>query len=122
MSERPNLDELQKLAARGAEGPVCMLNLIRLKPEGGAESYSRYAAAVAPLLAKVGGELVYAGSGAELLIGTADDRWDLVLIVRYPTRQAFVEMTTSEEYRAVMQLREDSLVRSVLLATDPTGL
>jgi uncharacterized protein (DUF1330 family) len=96
-----------------------MLNLIKLRPDGGAESYAAYMAAVAPLLAKVGGRAHYAGRGAELVIGRDGDDWDLVLVIEYPARKALIDMISSEEYRAVQHLRDDSLTRSVLLATDP---
>jgi hypothetical protein len=42
------------------------LNLLRFK-EGGRSSYDEYARAVVPFLAKVGGEVVYAGDGSTAL-------------------------------------------------------
>ena len=96
-----------------------MLNLLKFKPDGGLASYQKYMAAVAPLLAKVGGAARYVGSGAELLIGVDGDDWDLVLVVEYPTRSALLKMATSPEYLEIRHLRDDSLTRSVLLATDP---
>ena len=119
MAEALNADQLPKFVARAGEGPVAMLNLIKLKPDGGAESYMAYMAAVAPLLARVGGHARYVGRGAELVIGRADEQWDLVLLIEYPTRQALLDMIGSPEYRAIQHLRDDSLARSVLLATDP---
>ena len=105
--------------ARAGDGPVVMLNLIKFKPDGGAESYAAYMEAVTPLLAGVGGRAIYVGRGAELVIGRSDENWDLVLVVEYPRRQALLDMTTSPEYLAIQHLRDDSLSRSVLLATDP---
>lgn len=119
MAEAPNQDQFAAFAARAAEGPVAMLNLLKFIPDGGAETYARYMAAVAPLLAHVGGRVQYLGRGGELLIGRAHDDWDLVLVVQYPTRQALLDMIQSPAYLAIRPLRDDSVERSVLLATDP---
>jgi uncharacterized protein (DUF1330 family) len=112
-----NLDQMRALLARRTEGPVRMVNLLKFKPDGGRASYMRYAEATAPLVAKVGGSLVYAGTPAELLIG--DQTWDLFVLVEYPTRQAFLDMVSAPEYQATEHLRHEALERSVLYATDP---
>ncbi len=122
MAEAPNADQMAAFAARGADGPVVMLNLLKFKRDGGAEMYARYAAAAAPLVAKVGGELMYGGQGAELVIGAAGQDWDLVALVRYPNRRALLTMAMSRAYREIQHLRDESLERSVLMATDPVSL
>jgi uncharacterized protein (DUF1330 family) len=94
-----------------------MLNLIELLPDGGAERYAEYGVAVAPLLAGVGGRVVWSGLGAETLIG--DGHWDLVLLVQYPSRQALLDMIGSPEYQAIAHLRTEALVRAELRALDP---
>lgn len=106
-------------AARATVGPVVMLNLIKFQPDGGQESYRKYTEAVAPLLAAVEGEIVYMGRGAELVIGSDDNDWDLVLLVRYPSRGHMLKMATSSAYAEIKHLRDDSLSRSVVLSTDP---
>lgn len=120
MAELPNPDQMEAFLARKDDGPVVMLNLLKFKPDGGAERYAEYGAAVGPLLAKVEGKPVYAGNGSELLIGTED--WDMVLMVQYPSRGAMLDMIMSDEYRAVQHLRDEAIVRSVLLATDPAAV
>ena len=117
--ENINAQALTKLQESAGIGPVVMLNLLRFKPEGGSESYSAYGTAVAPLLEKAGGEIVYAGQPNELVIGR--DKWDLMLLVRYPTRGAFLQMITSAEYLEISNLRDAALDESVLYATDPLG-
>ena len=57
------------------------------------------------------------GDAAELVIGS--ETWDMVAIVEYPSRAAFIEMVTSPEYQKIVHLREEALERSVLYATDP---
>jgi len=94
-----------------------MLNLLAFKPEGGEERYMEYGAAVAPLLEKVGGRIVFAGRPAAVLLG--DGSWDLVALVEYPTRQAFLDMISSEEYQAIAHLRTEALSKGELHPMDP---
>jgi uncharacterized protein (DUF1330 family) len=40
--------------------------------------------------------------------------WDLIALVEYPTRQAFLDMVGSEEYRAIEHLRSEALLAGEL--------
>jgi uncharacterized protein (DUF1330 family) len=84
-----------------------MLNLLRFKPDGGKERYAEYGAAVAPLLEKAGAWVVFLGEAALPLLG--EGRWDSVLLVEYPTGQAFLDMIGSAEYQAIGHLRTEAL-------------
>jgi uncharacterized protein (DUF1330 family) len=112
----PNEEAMAAFAGRASEGPVYMLNLLQFLPDGGAERYAEYGAAVAPLLERAGGHAIFAGRPAESLIG--EGPWDMVLVVSYPTRQAFLDMVSSPEYQEIEHLRSDALVRSELRAMD----
>jgi uncharacterized protein (DUF1330 family) len=114
--EVPNAAGLTALAAQAAEGPVTMLNLLLFKPDGGRERYAEYGAAVAPLLEKVGGRIAYAGEAAPPVIG--ERSWDLVALVEYPTRQAFLDMVGSPAYQAIAHLRSEALERGELHPLD----
>jgi uncharacterized protein (DUF1330 family) len=114
--DRPNKKAFAAFSERAADGPVYMLNLLEFQPEGGAERYGEYGEAVAPLFAQAGGKPIFAGRPAEHLIG--EGSWDLMLLVSYPTRQAFLDMVSSPEYQAIEHLRTESLVRSELRAMD----
>lgn len=115
--ERLNQEGFMAFAARAGDGtPVVMLNLLRFNPEGGRERYEEYGAAVAPLLEKAGGQVRFLGQAAAPLLG--EKRWDLVLLVEYPTRQAFLDMIGSEEYQAIAHLRTEALVEGELHPLD----
>jgi uncharacterized protein (DUF1330 family) len=114
--DRLNEDALAAFAERAGDGPVFMLNLLEFLPDGGAESYAEYGEAVAPLLERAGGKAIFAGRPAEHLIG--EGSWDLMVLVSYPTRQAFLDMVSSSEYQAIAPLRSDALRRSELRAID----
>ena len=116
----PNPEALQTLMASRDEEPVVMLNLLKFKPDGGAEAYGRYADAVRKLVEKRGGRIVYAGRAQELLVG--EETWDSIALVEYPSRKVFLEMIMSAEYQAVHGDREAGLERTVLYATKPSVL
>lgn len=119
--ERLNQEGFAAFAARTEEAsPVVMLNLLRFKPDGGRERYAEYGAGVAPLLEKAGARVAFAGDPATVLLG--DRSWDLVLLVEYPTRQAFLEMIGSEEYQAIAHLRTEALTDGELHPLDPAAL
>jgi uncharacterized protein (DUF1330 family) len=112
----PNEDAFAAFSKRAGEGPVFMLNLLEFQPDGGAERYAEYGEAVAPLLARAGGRPIFAGRPSEALIG--EGTWDLMVLVSYPTRQAFLDMISSSEYQAIEHLRTEALLRSELRAMD----
>jgi uncharacterized protein (DUF1330 family) len=115
--EQLNPVELKELADRASEGPVVMLNLLDFKTDYGEQRYAEYGAAVQPLLEKVGGRVIFAGEASAALIGPV--KWDLVLLVEYPTRQAFLDMIGSPEYLEIAHLRSEALERSELHPLDP---
>lgn len=116
LPERPNPDGLAAFAQRADDGPVTMLNLLAFDGDAGRARYEQYGAAVAPLLERVGGRIVYAGEAAPPLLG--DARWDVVALVEYPTRQAFLDMVSSPEYQAIAHLRTQALTNGELHPLD----
>ena len=114
--DRPNEDAFAAFSQRAGDGPVYMLNLLEFRPDGGAERYAEYGEAVAPLFARAGGRPIFAGRTSESLIGEGE--WDLMVLVSYPTRQAFLDMISSSDYQGIEHLRTEALVRSELRAMD----
>lgn len=118
--ERLNEEGFAAFSGRADEGtPVVMLNLLAFKSEGGRERYEEYGEAVAPSLEKVGGRIVFMGAPASPLLGGGS--WDLVVLVEYPSRQAFLDMIGSPAYQAIGHLRTEALVRSELHPMDPAA-
>ena len=100
-------------------GPVVMLNLLRFA-EGGRESYDQYAKALPEtFLPGFGGEVLYAGDSGTPLVAEQGQEWDAVLLVRYPSRQAFSRMVADPEYQKVTHLRTQALTEAVLQPTTP---
>jgi uncharacterized protein (DUF1330 family) len=116
MPERPNEEGFGDLTGRLDEGPVTMLNLLAFKADGGWERYGEYGEAVLPLLERAGGRVFFQGAASPVLLG--DESWDLVLLVEYPTRRAFLEMIQSADYQAIAHLRTEALVKGELHPLD----
>ncbi|HEX5252752.1 MAG TPA: DUF1330 domain-containing protein [Mycobacterium sp.] len=114
----PTPEQFAALAARPPDAPVVMVNLLKFKPEGGLESYLRYGQEVVPHLERVGATLRYAGGAPSVVIGDGEQPWwDAILIVEYPTPQAFIDMVTTQEYAKVHEDRAAGLDRGDLIAT-----
>ncbi len=114
----PTPEQFAALAARPADAPVVMVNLLKVKAAGGLESYLQYGREVAPHLQRVGATLRYAGAAPTVVIGDGERPWwDAILIVEYPTPQAFIDMVTTQEYAKVHEHRAAELERGDLIVT-----
>ena len=99
-------------------GPVVMVNLLRLRDRA---AYKRYSELTMPLIKARGGTVLWAGDGEAVAFGDAQaDRSDYVVLVRYPTRAAFLDMTGSPEYAAANVHREQAVDKHVILASAQT--
>ena len=114
----PTAEQCAALTARPADAPVVMVNLLKFKAAGGLESYLQYGREVAPHLQRVGASLRYAGAAPTVVIGEGERPWwEAILIVEYPTPQAFIDMVTTQEYAEVHEHRAAGLERGDLIAT-----
>lgn len=104
--------------------PVVMLNILKFKErtddgqESGEEAYDRYGVNVAPLVAKAGGKILWGGNVKRTLIGDLDVQPDRILVVYYPSKEAFIEMSTSEAYAKIGGDREKALEYGGLIVTE----
>lgn len=112
-----NFDQMEALAANENQAPFVMLNLLKFKKDGGRETYLRYIAESGPYVQGVGAKVIYFGKANELPYGS--ETWDVVMLVEYPSRKAFLEMAGDPGYLKVHELREAALERAVLYAIDP---
>ncbi len=133
----PDRAQFEAFKALDRDRPIDMLNLVRLRdraayPEGheladkgltGAEAYARYGAETGPILARLGGRIVWRGAFQTTLIGPADERWDHCFIARYPTAHAFLQMVTDPAYQKAVVHRQAAVLTSRLIrcATTETG-
>jgi hypothetical protein len=74
------------------------VNLLRFKKEAadgdglGWDAYARYRKAIPPLLKGVGGTILWAGNIEGAAYGDLNAKhWEFVVLVRYPSRKAFLD-------------------------------
>ena len=109
---------LKALAGLPADAPVFMINLLKFNDDGGHARYLQYGREVQPHLDRVGGVVRYAGGGPVNIIGDGDRPWwDAILVVEYPTPQAFIDMVSDPAYQQVHEHRAAALQRGDLIAT-----
>jgi hypothetical protein len=126
----PSDENARRFFARGIEGPVTMLNLLRFRaqadysaspqlappePISGSAAYDRYVRHTMPFLTASGGSVVFYGTGGHNFVGPADERWDLVMLVRQASVQDFFAFASNKEYLAGVGHRTAALEDSRLL-------
>lgn len=116
----PSGRDLKRYLEEDPGGPVVMLNMLRFRPDG-KTSYDEYATRIQPFLDRVGAEIVYVGDTHTSLVAPDGWDWDAVLLVRYPSREAFSRMVADPEYQRITALRTEALEDAVLQATVPRG-
>jgi uncharacterized protein (DUF1330 family) len=114
----PTGDDLKKFLAEDLGGPVVMLNLLRFK-DGKRQSYEEYARAIRPFLDEYDAKVLYIGDLSTALVAPKEHQWDTILIVRYPSRQAFSSMVADPNYQEITGMRTEALEDAVLQATIP---
>jgi uncharacterized protein (DUF1330 family) len=114
----PTGADLKRFMDEDPGGPVVMLNLLRFT-EGGRERYVEYAREIRPFLEIVEAEVLYMGDCSTALVAPEGYEWDAVLVVRYPSRQAFSRMVANSDYQEITALRTEALEQAVLQATVP---
>jgi uncharacterized protein (DUF1330 family) len=94
-----------------------------LYPDGrqasGADAYAAYGRDSAPVFARLGGRIVWRGDFELMLIGPAEERWDLCFIAEYPSVGAFVEMIRDPVYREAVKHRQAAVEDSRLIRLAP---
>ncbi|MCE5211786.1 MAG: DUF1330 domain-containing protein [Deltaproteobacteria bacterium] len=111
-----NQDQFREMLKNPSDKPFVMLNLLKFKKEGGKKSYARYLKEATRFVEGVGGKLLLFSKPKELLNGT--QTWDLLMLVQYPSRNAFLQMANDPEYLKIHSFREEALEDAVLYATD----
>ena len=113
-------------------GPILMVNLLRFRtdaartpehpaPRSGRQAFADYSRAIAPLLAKAGGRVVLAVDAHYAMIAPPGESWDRMIVVEYPSRDAFVAMLQSPDYQGITHHRQAALADSRLIVTTRIG-
>jgi uncharacterized protein (DUF1330 family) len=143
MAITPTREQFAEFAHGTREGEVVMINLLHFarpddgtpspdadadddadadatKATSGSGAYREYSDQVVKMVESRGGKVIWTGRPENVLIGDSKaDDWDLVALVSYPSRAAFIDMVTSPKYEEAHTHRERGLDRTVLLACEP---
>jgi uncharacterized protein (DUF1330 family) len=126
----PTEESGRELFTRGIQGPVVMLNLIRLNetadysnhpelkpdtPISGHQAYQKYMQHTQTFLKQSGGELIFFGEAGKYFIGPSDQQWDLVLLVKQKSLNDFLAFTSNPDYLAGIGHRMAAIRDSRLL-------
>jgi hypothetical protein len=126
----PTQEAGRAFVMRRMEGQVVMLNLLRFReiadysqtPElapaisiSGAAAFYRYIEHTLPYLRESGGDLMFLGAGGAFLIGPAQERWDMAMLVQQSSVESFLAFASHEAYLAGMGHRTAALEDSRLL-------
>ncbi|MCP5027728.1 MAG: DUF1330 domain-containing protein [Actinomycetia bacterium] len=111
------------MAEGDLDEPVIMLNLLRYRQQAeeghgvdgmtGRQAYGVYGEAFADLGPRFGGEPIWMGRAGASIIG--EDDWDVIILVRYPTRRQFIAMLDDPDYQAIAPIRAAALADSRLV-------
>ena len=128
----PTREAFGQFVAMEREGPVAMLNLVRLRGKAeyeddykgdrevsGKQAYAEYGRTAGKVFARVGGKQIWLGVPELMLIGPSDENWDIAFIAQYPNSKAFVEMVKDPEYQAIVFHRTAAVADSRLLRLNP---
>lgn len=127
----PDRAQLEAFKAMDRDTPIEMLNLVAfndlanypgdhvLARDGlkGGEAYALYGKETAPILKKVGGEIIWRAGFELTLIGPGYEVWDAMFIARYPDAKAFLAMVTDPAYQKAVVHRQAAVRTSRLIRT-----
>lgn len=120
----PSRDRFGEFRRLPDDGPVHMLNLVRLRESAvyadgrvatGAQAYAAYGLESGPIFRRVGGRIAWSGDFRLMLIGPAEERWDRCFIAEYPSAAAFVEMIKDPDYQKAVIHRQAAVLDSRLV-------
>ena len=125
IAQLPTADQIRALLAGPPDTPVVMVNLLRFKAradapdEGltGAAAYERYGTAMRRIVEERGGRFVWMGRVDSFVIGESDVPFDVVALMEYPSRRAFVELVNDPRVHEIGVHRMAGLEGQWLVAT-----
>ena len=124
----PTTEQMEGFTEPGPEGAIYMLNLLKFREKAeyedgreselsGFEAYAIYGLGVAKLIREYGGEVKFSAGVSRIMVGSVEEPWDMVAIAMYPSRQAMLEMVTSEKYAEIGVHRSAGLSGQINIET-----
>jgi len=113
----PTRERIGELMGDAGAEPIVMLNLLRFRKTDltGRQAYNIYGEAMRKVVEREGGKFVFAGDVRSLVIGTADQMWDVTALVEYPSAAAFARIASSPEVAEIGVHRSAGLEGQLLI-------
>lgn len=129
----PERAQFDAFKALDRDVPLNMVNLVAFNDKAnypgdhelardgltGAQAYALYGKHSGPVLARVGGSILWRGAFDATLIGPQDEAWDAMFIAAYPNAHAFLAMIADPEYQRAVIHRQAAVRTSRLIRTTP---
>ena len=130
----PTRGQFKAIFGLPLDAPVQMLNLLRFnpiaryapddpeyaaEPVSGTAAYEKYSEEATPAFAAAGGKQLWIAAPELILIGPAEEKWDLAFAAFYPTAQAFVDMVRNPDYQRATRHRTAAVADSRLIRCAP---
>ena len=124
----PNEQQIQGFLKPGPEGPICMVNMLKFKPQAeyadgrettltGREAYGLYEEVITTLIKQAGGYLGFAGDVERLALGEVEELWDMVALAVWPSRMAMLEVMQSDAMQEISVHRAAGLAGQLNIET-----
>ncbi len=130
IAQMPEGEQIQKLMQGPEDTPVVMVNLLSFKEQAdggnegmtGVESYMRYGENMRKFVESKGGRFIWSGRVDSMVIGESDVEFNVVALVEYPSRKAFLEIASSAHVAEIGQDRKMGLAGQWLIATTEASI
>ncbi len=119
----PNEEVLEAMRHEDPSQPIVMLNLLRFRDQAlegfgvdgltGQQAFQRYGQLNEGEGVRFDSEPIWLGLSNRTIIG--DEQWDVAILVRYPTRQHFIDKLDDPTYREISLVRAAALIDSRLI-------
>lgn len=97
---------------------IYVVNLLQFKKDGGAAEYGKYGNVAGKLIAERGGSIALLLDAEQAMV--TDDDWQRLILVRYPSLQTLMEMTSTPTWReADSTHRQSGLQNTIAIPSKP---
>ncbi len=125
----PTTFQLRRFREADQDTPISMVNLLKFRDQAeygsgvaenrerltGREAYQRYATVALNKILENGGSIDFLAPSEQCFVGCDEDEWDQVVIVRYPSRAAYLAGFNSDEYQEAIRHRIAGLEKRLIL-------
>ena len=119
----PNPEALDEMRAADPDEPIVMLNMLKFRDVAlsgfgvdgmsGRDAFMHYGALNDSEDVRYENEPFWFGPAHRTIIG--EEQWDLVILVRYPSRRHFIDKVSDPKYLEISKVRSAALVDSRLV-------